>query len=65
MSSEITLTRKQLEHIITLIGVDGRVTAVTICQSSESGIGTHHRGTFHYKDEQDNFEYDITDVDTW
>jgi hypothetical protein len=61
----MTLTRKQLERIITIIGIDGRVERVTIEERHDSGIGMAHWITCHYADKSQEFSTDITDVSTW
>jgi hypothetical protein len=65
MPKYMTLTRKQLERIITYIGTDQRVVSVTIEENSNSGIGPSHRGLFHYKHDDQGFDADLTDVENW
>jgi hypothetical protein len=61
----MTLTRKQLERIITIIGINGRVESVTIEERHDSGIGLAHWITCHCADKSQDFSTDITDVSTW
>ncbi len=65
MSSEITLTRKQLERIITHIALDDGIESVTVIESHESGIGASHRALFNKSQIERSFEADITDVEMW
>lgn len=65
MARQMTLTRKQLERIITLIGIDGNVESVTIEERHDSGIGRAHWITCHYADSSRDFSTDITDVEQW
>jgi hypothetical protein len=65
--AKITLTRNQIERIITLIGIDDRVKSITIQEHHGSGIGVSHRGNFNYNlpDDDQGFEADLTDVSEW
>ncbi len=65
MGTSITLTRNQLERIITLIGIDARVESVTIFETHESGIGSSHHVLCHTAKSERNYEADITDVENW
>ena len=65
MAVEITLTRKQLERIITFIGIDDRVHSMTIFEEYESGIGLSHRVVCHTNKIERDYEEDITDVEIW
>lgn len=65
ISSMITLTRKQLERIITHIALDDGIESVTVFESHESGIGVSHRALFNKSQIERSFEADITDVETW
>lgn len=65
MAAKITLTRKQLERIITLIGVDDRIESVTLIQTHDSGIGASHHVMCHTNKIERDYEVDITDVETW
>ena len=61
----MTLTRNQIERIITLIGIDTRIKSVTIKETNTSGIGVNHRAVFHYAEPGQGFEADLTDVSDW
>jgi hypothetical protein len=63
--SKITLTRNQLERIITIIGINGRVESVTVEERHDSGIGLAHWITCHCPDNSQDFSTDITDVSVW
>ncbi len=65
MGTSITLTRNQLERIITLIGIDERVESVTIFETHTSGIGASHHVLCHTAKSERNYEADITDVENW
>ncbi len=65
MATQITLTRKQLERIITLIGIDERVESVTIFETHTSGIGASHHVLCHTTKIERDYEADITDVEVW
>jgi hypothetical protein len=67
MLDKITLTRNQIERIITLIGIDTRVKSVTIQEHHNSGIGVGHTGYFNYNlpDDDQGFQTDLTDTSTW
>lgn len=65
MPSEVTLTRKQIERIITYIALDQGVDSVTIVEEHSSGIGASHRALFNKSQTERSFEADITDVEVW
>ncbi len=65
MAKEITLTRKQLERILTLITIDDRVESVTIFETHTSGIGASHHILCHTSKIERDYEADITDVEVW
>jgi hypothetical protein len=65
MATQITLTRKQLERIITLIGIDDRVESVTIVETYTSGIGASHHVLCHTSKIERDYQADITDVEVW
>lgn len=65
MSTEITLTRKQLERIITHVALDQGIESVTIFEDHTSGIGASHRALFNKSQTERSFEADITDVEVW
>ncbi len=65
MATQITLTRKQLERILTLITIDDRVESVTIFESHTSGIGASHHVFCHTNKSERDYEADITDVEVW
>jgi len=65
MATQITLTRKQLERILTLITIDDRVESVTIFESHTSGIGASHHVFCHTNKSERDYETDITDVEVW
>ena len=63
--TSISLTRKQIERIITHMALDQGIVGVTIFESHESGIGASHRVLFEKDRIERNFESDITDVEVW
>ncbi len=65
MASQITLTRKQLERIITLIAIDDRIESMTIFETHTSGIGASHHIFCHTDKTERDYEADITDVEVW
>ena len=68
MSNEttgLTLTRKQIERIITFIALDEGVESVTIFEDHRSGIGLSHWALFNKSQTERSFEADITDVEVW
>lgn len=65
MATEITLTRNQLERIITFVGIDDRVESITIIEKSDSGIGASHWVVCHTSKIERDYEADITDVSNW
>ena len=64
-SVTITLTRKQIELIITHMALDQGIDSVTIFESHGSGIGASHRTLFNKRQIERSFETDITDVGVW
>ena len=65
IASMITLTRKQLERIMTNLALDDSIDSVTISESHESGIGASHHALFNKRQIERSFEDDITDVEVW
>lgn len=65
MAAQITLTRKQIERIITHVALDQGIESVTVIESHESGIGASHRVLFNKSQIERSFEADITDVEVW
>ena len=61
----ITLTRKQIERIITHMSLDQGIESVTIFETHESGIGASHHALFNKYQIERSFESDITDVSVW
>lgn len=62
---KVTLTRKQLETIITYLAIDAGIDSVTIHERHTSGIGASHRAVFNKGQIERSFESDITDVSNW
>ena len=65
MSSEVTLTRAQVERLATFFALQENVERVTITETHESGIGLSTRGWFHTSKIERDFEADLTDVTVW
>jgi hypothetical protein len=65
MAATITLTRKQLERIITHMALDDGIESVTIFETNTSGIGASHHALFNKSQIERSFEDDITDVEVW
>ena len=68
MSNEttgLTLTRKQIERIITFMALDEGVESVTISEEFRSGIGASHWAVFNKSQVERSFQADITDVSNW
>lgn len=63
MPNKITLTRKEIESIVTFLALNRNVVRVDIAQSSY-GIGFTHIATF-IKNDGSTADQDITDVDAW
>lgn len=61
----MTLTRKQIESIITHMALDQGVESVTVIETHESGIGASHWALFNKSQIERSFEADITDVSVW
>lgn len=61
----LTLTRKQIERIITFMALDQGVESVTITEKYESGIGASHWAVFNKSQVERSFQADITDVEVW
>lgn len=61
----ITLTRKQIEAIITHLALDQNIDSVTISETHASGIGASHHARFNKSQIERSFEVDITDVEVW
>lgn len=61
----MTLTRKQIEAIITHMALDQGIESVTIFERYDSGIGASHRAVFNKSQVERSFESDITDVSVW
>jgi hypothetical protein len=64
-STVITLTRNQIQRIITHIALDQGIESVTIFETYDSGIGASHRAVFNKHQIERNFETDLTDVENW
>lgn len=63
--TSLTLTRKQIEHIITHMALDQNIESVTILETYESGIGASHWAVFNKSQVERSFQADITDVEVW
>ena len=61
----MTLTRKQIEFIITHMALDKNIDSVTVSERYDSGIGASHRAVFNKSQIERSFEADITDVSVW
>ena len=61
----MTLTRDQIQCIITHMAMDDGILSVTISQHSESGIGASHWAVFNKSQLERSFQADITDVSMW
>ena len=60
----VTLTRRQIERIITIVALDQGIDTVTIEQTHDSGIGASH--TVHYsRHYSQSWQEDITDIESW
>ena len=64
-TNTITLTRKQIEAIITHLALDQNIDSVTISETHASGIGASHHALFNKSQIERSFEADITDVEVW
>ena len=63
--SKVTLTRKQILKLATLLSLDDNVISVTIEETHTSGIGATHTVLYNTTKVERNFEDDITDVSNW
>lgn len=61
----MTLTRKQIESIITHMALDQGIESVTVFETHESGIGASHWALFNKSQIERSFRADITDVEVW
>jgi hypothetical protein len=61
----ITLTRKQIEAIITHMALDQNIVSVTVFETYASGIGASHHAFFNKSQIERSFQADITDVEVW
>ena len=65
MKQQLALSREQVQRLATFFALDSGIHAVTITESSETGIGPSHCVTFHKAQLERDFEADITDVSNW
>jgi hypothetical protein len=65
MAATMTLTRKQLERIMTHLALDDGIESVTIRETNTSGIGASHHALFNKRQIERSFESDITDIEMW
>lgn len=64
-SQKITLTRKQIQSIITHIALDEGIDSVSVSEVFQSGIGVSHYALFNKSQIERSFEVDITDMEIW
>ena len=65
LSSNIKLTRRQIERLSVFLALQKNVESVTIEESRTSGIGPCHDATYHFQDNTWDFKEDISDVSNW
>ena len=61
----MTLTRDQIQRIITQMALDDNIDSVTIFEEHKSGIGASHWAVFNKSQVERSFQADITDVSMW
>lgn len=65
MAASITLTRNQMQKVITMLALNERIEKIRIVEQSKSGIGPDVTVYFYDIKNVPQNEMDITDVDSW
>ncbi len=65
MAASITLTRNQMQKVITMLALNERIEKIRIIEQSKSGIGPDVTVYFYDIRNVPQNEMDITDVDSW
>jgi hypothetical protein len=65
MSAQLTLSRHQLEQVITMLALNQNIQTIKFVEQSKSGIGPDVNVYFYNLGKVPQGTMDITDVDTW
>ena len=65
MSAQLTLSRHQLEQVITMLALNQNIEKIKFVEQSKSGIGPDVNVYFYNKVKVPQGTMDITDVATW
>ena len=65
MSVQLTLSRHQLEQVITMLALNQNIKRIKFVEQSKSGIGPDVNVYFYNNVKVPHGTMDITDVDTW
>ena len=65
MSTQLTLSRHQLEQVITMLALNQNIEKIKFVEQSKSGIGPDVNVYFYNNVKVPQGTMDITDVDTW
>ena len=65
MSTQLTLSRHQLEQVITMLALNQNIKRLKFVEQSKSGIGPDVNVYFYNNVKVPQGTMDITDVDTW
>lgn len=65
MSAQLTLSRHQLEKVITMLALNQNIKTIKFVEQSKSGIGPDVNVYFYNNVKVPQGTMDITDVDTW
>lgn len=65
MSAQLTLSRHQLEQVITMLALNQNIKRIKFVEQSKSGIGNDVNVYFYNNVKVPQGTMDITDVDTW
>ena len=65
MSTQLTLSRHQLEQVITMLALNQNIKRIKFVEQSKSGIGHDVNVYFYNNVKVPQGTMDITDVDTW
>lgn len=65
MSAQLTLSRHQIEQVITMLALNQNIKTIKFVEQSKSGIGPDVNVYFYNSVKVPQGTMDITDVDTW
>lgn len=65
MAKQMTLSRHQIEQVLTMLALNTRIDRVKFVEQSKSGIGPDVTAYFYDERNVPQYDMDITDVNTW